>query len=74
MKNTTKLTTKEFEEIKVESGSVEKVEEKLIKEHLGQIKVAGLDVEKEEKLINNLMQVLSKEKIEGETNTVFENN
>ena len=73
MKNTTKLTTKEFEEIKVESGSVEDVESKLIKEHLGQIKVAGLDVEKEEKLIKDLMLVLSKEKSEGETNPVFEN-
>ncbi|MBR9692116.1 DNA repair exonuclease [Candidatus Woesearchaeota archaeon] len=72
MKNTNKLTTKEFEEIKVEKGSVDDIESKMIKEHLGQIKVTDLNPEKEERLIKDLMQTLSKEKLEGETNPVFE--
>ncbi|MBD3354896.1 hypothetical protein GF361_02835 [Candidatus Woesearchaeota archaeon] len=72
MKNISKLKTKEFEEIKVEKGSVDDVETKLIKEHLGQIKVAGFDPQKEERLINDLMSALSAEKQEGETVTAFE--
>lgn len=72
MKNTAKLTTKEFEEIKVQPSSVEEVENKLIKEHIGQIKVAGFDLEKEETLTKELMHVLSTSKQEGETVSVFE--
>ncbi len=72
MKNISKLQTKEFEEIKIEKGSVDDVESKLIKEHLGQIKVVGMDSEKEEKLIKNLMHSLSTEKAEGETVATFE--
>ncbi len=72
MKNISKLKTKEFEEIKVEKGSVDDVESKLIKEHLGQIKVAGFDPQKEEKLVKDLMSALSAEKQEGETVTAFE--
>ena len=59
MKNISKLTTKEFEEIKIEKGSADEVETKLIKEHLGQIKVAGMDA-------------LSTEKADGETVSTFE--
>ena len=66
MKSTAALTTKEFEEIKVESSSVEDIEYKLIKEHLGQIKVDNLTLEKEDELIKNLMKALSSEKIEDE--------
>jgi len=73
MKNTNKLITKEFEEIKVEQNSVEEIESSLIKEHLGQINVAGLDTEKEKVLVNDLMLMLSKEKGEGETISNFEN-
>ena len=72
MKNTNKLTTKEFEEIKVETGSVDDVESKIIKEHLGQIKVSNLTPDKEETLIKDLMDTLSTEKQEGETIATFE--
>ena len=72
MKSTSKLTTKEFEEIKIEQGSVKDVEEKLIKEHLGQILVKGIDVKKEEKLTKELMKILSKEREEGERVVDFE--
>ena len=72
MKNTNKLETKEFEEIKVETGAIDDIEEKMIKEHLGQIKVNNLTPEKEETLTKDLMKMLSSEKQEGETNATFE--
>ena len=72
MKNTNKLKTKEFQEIKVENTSVEETESKLIREHLGQLKINNLSPEKEESIVKYLMDVLSKEKVEGETSADFE--
>jgi len=72
MKNTNALTTKEFEEIKIEAGSVDEMEEKLIKEHLGQIKVKDLTTEQEEKLTKELMNILATEREEGEKVADFE--
>ena len=72
MKNTNQLTTKEFEEIKIDTKSAEEAEEKIIKEHLGQIKLKDMNLEKEEALIKQLIQTLSAEKQEGETNPDFE--
>ena len=72
MKNTNALTTKEFEEIKIEAGSVEEMEEKLIKEHLGQIKIESLTAEQEEKITKELLGVLSAERDEGEKVADFE--
>jgi len=71
MKNTNALTTEEFEEIKVQASSVEEIENKLIKEHLQQIKVAGYSAEQEEQLTKQLMETLSLEKEEGETVSNF---
>lgn len=70
MKNTSALTSKEFEEIKIDAGSVETIEHNLIKEHLGQMKSQGL-TEKEEDLIKSLMASLNSDKNEGETLTDF---
>jgi len=72
MKNTNALTTKEFEEIKIDTKSTEDAEAAIIKEHLGQIKLKNLDTNKEEELIKDLMNLLSTEKQEGETNPDFE--
>ena len=72
MKNTNQLTTKEFEEIKIDTKSAEEAESAIIKEHLGQIKLKDMDLEKEEALIKQLIQTLSTEKQEGETNPDFE--
>lgn len=71
LKNTNKLTTKEFEEFKVEGGNVEEVENNTIQKHLGQV---NIDLEKidEEFLIKSLMHIFSKEKNEGEKNADFE--
>lgn len=72
MKNTNALTTKEFEEIKIDTKSTEDAEAAIIKEHLGQIKVTGMDMQKEEALIKEMMKILSAEKQEGERNPDFE--
>ena len=65
LKNTYKLTTKEFEEVQVETGSTEDVEEKIIDEHLGQLNVEELGFD-EKKTIKVLCNILNKEKQEGE--------
>lgn len=71
MKNSNALVSKEFEEIKIDAGTVEDVEEKIIKEHLGQIKVEQIG-EKELELTRELMRVLSVSRDEGEKVADFE--
>ncbi|MEM4245570.1 MAG: metallophosphoesterase [Candidatus Nanoarchaeia archaeon] len=72
LRNTTKLTTKEFEELKVDTGNVEDVELKLIKQHIGKYPLIGMPCNEEEKLVVNLLHALNKEKEEGEKNFDFE--
>ncbi len=73
MKNTSKLKAKVFEELKIEEGSVEEIEQKLLKEHSAQATLTEeTAVENQEKLTEQLMQVLDKEKAEGEKNADFE--
>lgn len=72
MKNTSKLITKELDEIKIQTDSIEDVEDSLIKESIGQIKVDNLGIGEEEKLTKQLMAILSKEKQEGERVADFE--
>ena len=68
MRSTTQLTSKDFEEIKLDVSNVENIEESLIKEHLGQH-----EIEDEENLIKNLIKTLDSEKDESERNQDFEN-
>jgi exonuclease SbcD len=70
MKNTYHLTSPEFEEVKVDSSSVEDIEDKMIREHSGQIQLFGLDKDRE--LTKKLIQALSAEKLEGERVADFE--
>ncbi|MBI3035421.1 exonuclease SbcCD subunit D [Candidatus Woesearchaeota archaeon] len=72
MKSSHAVTSKDFEEIKTDARNVEDIESFLVKEHLGQIKLENLTLEKEEEVIKNLMKVLSAEKQEGETVPDFE--
>src|SRR3989338_4674032 len=72
MKSSHAVVSKEFEEIKTDARNVEDIESFLIKEHLGQIKIENLTLEKEEELVKNLMKTLSAEKQEGETVPDFE--
>lgn len=70
LKNTHKLESKELEEIKVHTASVEDIEEALIKEHAGQLKI--LPADQEIALARELMRVLAAEKDEGERVADFE--
>ncbi|MAG08117.1 hypothetical protein CMO89_01485, partial [Candidatus Woesearchaeota archaeon] len=70
MKNTNALTTKEFEEVKVEASSIEDVEGSVMREHLGKVK-AELPG-KEELVTTELMSMLNKEKGDGEKVADFE--
>ena len=72
MKSSHALMSKEFEEIKTDARNVEDIESFLIKQHLSQIKLENLSIEKEEELIKYLMRMLSMEKQEGETVPDFE--
>ena len=69
MKNTSKLKMKEFEEVKLQ-GEVKDIEKELIKEHLGQFKI---DNQNEKELTENLIEIFSQDKLDGETNVIFEN-
>ena len=66
MKNTNKLKMKEFEEVKLQ-GDVKDIEKELIKEHLGQFKIQN-----EQRLTEELIELFSQEKLDGETNPIFE--
>lgn len=69
MKNTTKLQSEEFEEIKIAQSTPEIIEDQIIKEHLQQIKV--FDQDKEFQLTKYLLAALNTSKLEGETVTDF---
>jgi DNA repair exonuclease SbcCD nuclease subunit len=64
MKNTSRLSSEEFEEIKIDHENIDNVEDVLIKEHLQQLNL--FDKEKEYRIIKDLMNSLSSEKHEGE--------
>jgi DNA repair exonuclease SbcCD nuclease subunit len=66
MRNTVKVVSAEYEEIKIDQKNPEEVEDAIIKEHLGQIKVTGMDADKELSLTRELMHLLSQEKHDGE--------
>ncbi|MFC1741442.1 DNA repair exonuclease [Nanoarchaeota archaeon] len=66
MKNTSRLTSRGFDEVKVRADSTDEAEKIVIDEHLGQVKSLGLSAEAEKELIQKLMSVLDVEKEEGE--------
>lgn len=70
MRNTFYLRGEEFEEVKIEEESVEKIEEKLIDEHIKNFKHGNVSIEKDD--FKDLMNALTAEKMEGETNPEFE--
>ena len=59
---------KEYEEIKIDASEVPDIEDRLINEHLGQIKIEG----DEKKLTKELMGILTTSKHEGEKVADFE--
>ena len=71
MKNTSQLSSEEFEEIKISNSNPENVEEEIIKEHLQQIKLFNKETELH--LTKSLLNSLNTIKQEGETITDFQN-
>ncbi|MEK6964055.1 MAG: hypothetical protein AABX70_06495, partial [Nanoarchaeota archaeon] len=70
MRSTSKLISEEFEEVKIDISTADDLEDALIKEHLGQIKISFKD--QEEPFIKQLMKTLSIEKDEGEKKYEYE--
>lgn len=70
LRNTNGLKTPEIEHITIQPGNLEEIEARVITENLGRIK--HYEPDHERTLITNLMQLLSTEKHEGETQTSFE--
>lgn len=72
-KSVTKLSSKTLEEIRIDSTKdIGVIEQELIENHIGKIKVQGLTPGAEKVLIKNLMERLDIEKSEGENNATFE--
>ncbi|MFH1409239.1 MAG: exonuclease SbcCD subunit D [Nanoarchaeota archaeon] len=69
LKNTSALTSKEFEEVKVSHRSVPELEAALLQEHLAQIPIPGRD---EACLALGLMDSLDQDKAEDERKADFE--
>ena len=68
MKNTSALTTKDFEEVKVREDSIENIENQIIQEHAGNF----FDKEKESELIHSFMNAFSDGIAEGERKADYE--
>lgn len=71
MRNTSKLASEEFEEIKISTSNPETMEEEIIKEHLQQVTL--FDAETELQLTKSLLTSLNTSRKEGETITDFQN-
>ena len=72
MKNTVKLTTKEFEEIKIDPETTDKIEQRIIQEHSGKISIEDMNHDKEIEITNKLLDLLNTEKKEGERTIDYE--
>ena len=69
MKNTSELTAKEFEQVKVDLASAEEIEARLIDEHKSGTEIFG-DAERE--VVVELLKLLANERGEGETKAAYE--
>ncbi len=67
LKNTSKLHTPEFQEVKVHGDNVEAIEDHVIAEHKDQL----VYKDKHEQFVKQVMQQFMLEKADGETNTDF---
>ncbi|QQG38739.1 MAG: DNA repair exonuclease [Candidatus Woesearchaeota archaeon] len=68
LKNTSKLTTKEFEETKIEASNVEEIEEKIIQANIGKKQIPFNEIE----MVHWLIANLNHEKADGERRQDFE--
>ncbi len=71
LRNTTALTSREFEDIKVHAGTMEEIERELITSNSGQIALHSF-FGQEQNVVRTLMQLLHVDKKEGEKVSDFE--
>lgn len=69
--NTNKLSTKEYETVRVKASNKKELEKKLIEENVEQFDLEGLSKDEKVKLTKKMMSLLSKEQGEDETNTKY---
>ncbi|MDP3728840.1 MAG: DNA repair exonuclease [bacterium] len=72
LKNTNKLQSKQNKEISMKLGTVEEIEQEILKEQISEIKIKEMDKNKEDQFTQLLMQLLNKEKEDGEKVQDFE--
>lgn len=72
LRNTSKLKTKEFSEVKIKADTTEEAEKLVVEENIGQVKSMELDSASEKELVERLMVVLDVEKDEGEKQADYE--
>lgn len=72
LKNTAKLQSKKSGEIAMKLGTVEEIEKEVLKENISEIKIKDMSKEKEEEFTNRLINLLNKEKEDGEKVGDFE--
>ena len=70
MRNTAKLSSQEFEDVSVSSGTAEQIEEELIKEYSGKTEINF--AQREEEIIRALIKIMSEESREGERKYDYE--
>lgn len=70
MRNTSQLSSQEFETVKVSSGTAEQIEDELIKKHVSS--QGSYFGEKEEKIVRNLIKAMGEEAVEGEKKYEYE--
>ena len=72
LKNTSKLASKEFEEIKVAAGSADEIESSLIEEHRASITFDAGDASDARGFVEGMMDALRGERQDGEKVHDFE--
>ncbi len=72
MKNTNKLSSQGFNEVKIVADTAEEAEQMVIAEYIGQVKSLNLLPEAEKELVIKLMTALDTEKDEGENQSDYE--
>ncbi len=72
LKNTAKLQSKQSQEMNMKLGTVEEIEQEILKEQSSDISINGMDKDREEIFTQQLIQLLNKEKEDGEKVQDFE--
>ncbi|MBS3107518.1 exonuclease SbcCD subunit D [Candidatus Woesearchaeota archaeon] len=72
LKNTSKVTMKEFESHDIEIKNIDEVENTLIEKSESNLNIKNMTKEQQSELVKQMMEIFNKEKLEGEKNADFE--